>query len=159
MLLANQQAEFFAFIITIENNSSHNSAKGIFIWVSFQVIGFLNPAPLSLYHAQILKVPYIGTKKNLTNALNRWHICTQSWMIGCWYNRWNGTASVSSAPSSKNTPAKRSWGEKRTKSRVDSDNTNFLLHNRQRHLQFTRINGPSNKTSLIKGLFSLSVHP
>ena len=40
-------------------------------------------------------------------------------MIGCWYNKWNGTASDSSAPSSKNTPAKRSWGKKRTSSCVD----------------------------------------
>lgn len=64
--------------------------------------------------------------------MNRWHICMQSWIIGCWYNRWNGTASVSSAPSSKNTPAKRSWGKKRTNSRVDADNTNSLFHNRHR---------------------------
>lgn len=59
--------------------------------------------------------------KALTSVLNLWHICMQSCMIGCWYNRWNGTASVSSAPSSKNTPAKRSCGEKMTWWRVDTD--------------------------------------
>lgn len=170
---ANQHAIIFEFLnclpncfLTTENNPPTIELKVLleisFHWSFFSSNSLFKSRPFTSTCNVHIFLKHLSTmKKDLTSALNRWHICTQSCMIGCWYNRWNGTASVSSAPSSKNTPAKCSCGEKTTYSRVDSDITKEFpfWYTRHRQLPFTRINGPPNKTSLFKGIFSLSPHP